>query len=122
MLPTKMCLPSGAKAAPCDQWPMGASASRERSVPLTRSSTSLPASLKNGESFGLLLPFMTTTASTEPSGESLMPSGVWPTVTVLTTRGGLTLRSMMLTVSASPPPRPMLATAAKAPFDAMSMP
>src|SRR5262245_51747610 len=79
---------------------MGASARCLRSVPLTRSSTSLPASLKKGESFGLLLPFMTTTATTEPSGEILMPSGVWPTVMVLTTRGGLALRSMMLTVSA----------------------
>jgi hypothetical protein len=88
----------------------------------TRSNTSLPAPLKNGESFGLLLPFMTTTATTEPSGEILMPSGVWPTVMVLTTRGGLALRSMTLTVSASPPPRPMLATAAKAPFEAMSIP
>jgi hypothetical protein len=92
------------------------------SIPLTRKSTSLPASAKNGESLGLLLPFITTTATMVPSGEILMPSGVWPTVTVLTTRGGCALRSMRLTVSASPPPRPMFATAAKAPFDAMSIP
>jgi hypothetical protein len=65
---------------------------------------------------------MTTAATIEPSGEILMPSGVWPTVKVLTTRGGFAFRSMMLTVSASPPPRPMLATAANAPFEAMSMP
>ena len=76
MFPTKRCLPSGEKAAPCDQWPMGASAIRERSMPLTRRSTSLPASLKKGESLGLLLPFMTTTATIEPSGETLIPSGV----------------------------------------------
>ena len=91
-------------------------------MPLTRKSTSLPASAWNGDSLGLLLPFITTTARTEPSGENLMPSGVWPTVTVSTTRGGSSVMSITLTVSASPSPRPMFATAAMSPRAATSIP
>src|SRR5262249_30198293 len=51
-----------------------------------------------------------------------MPSGVWPTVTVSTTRGGLAATSMTLIVSASPPPVPILATTATLPSGVMSMP
>src|SRR5438309_4129203 len=68
MLPTNTRLPSGENAAPCDQWPMGASAKRERSMPLTRSSTSLPASAKKGESLSLLLPIVTL-----PAGVTVLP-------------------------------------------------
>ena len=51
-----------------------------------------------------------------------MPSGVWPTVMVSTTRGGFAVMSIRLIVSASPPPRPMLPTAAYVPSELMSMP
>jgi hypothetical protein len=52
----------------------------------------------------------------------MIPSGVWPTVTVSTTRIGLARMSMTLTVSLSPPPRPMLATTATDPSELISMP
>src|SRR5215813_15497135 len=48
MLPTRMVLLSGDHVAPCDQWPIGASARRSSVLPFTRTITSLPASLKNG--------------------------------------------------------------------------
>ena len=62
------------------------------------------------------------TAASLPSGESRMPSGVCPTTTVSTTRGGLALRSMRLMVSLSPPPRPILATTATEPSRLISSP
>jgi hypothetical protein len=49
---------------------------------------------------------MTVTPSMRPSGEKKMPSGVWPTVTVSTTRGASACRSIRLMVSASPWPAP----------------
>ena len=55
---------------------MGASATFFSDLPATLKSTSLPWSLKNGESGGLLLPFTTTTPTSFPSGEILRPSGV----------------------------------------------
>ena len=76
MLPTRIVRPSGENAAPCDQWPIGASATLLSLPPLTRSRTRLPWSLKNGDCLGLLLPFIAMIATSEPSGESLMPSGV----------------------------------------------
>jgi hypothetical protein len=51
-----------------------------------------------------------------------MPSGVWPTPTVSTTRNGCACRSMTLTVSLSPWPRPMFATTAIEPSALTSSP
>jgi len=42
MLPTRIVLPSGEKAAPCDQWPIGASATFVSFMPFARRTTSLP--------------------------------------------------------------------------------
>ena len=70
----------------------------------------------------MLLPFITTTAHSLPSGDSAMPSGVWPTTTVSTTRNGCACRSMTLTVSLSPLPRPMFATTAIEPSALTSSP
>src|SRR6185503_6174175 len=122
MLPTRTVRPSGAKATPCDQWPMGASATRDSALPVTRTSTSLPPALKKGESLARLLPLWTTTATTELSGEIFRPSAVAPSTPIVsTTRGGFAARSMRLMLSLSPvAPPARLATTAKAPFDATS--
>ena len=82
----------------------------------------MPASLKKGESFGLLLPFMTTTASTEAVRRDLDALG-----RLADGHGAHDARRLRLEiddahgvgVAAAPA---MLATAAKAPFEAMSMP
>jgi hypothetical protein len=114
MLPTRRVRPSGEKAAPCDQVPTRASDTVERRPSAIRSIRTKPGPWK-GEPGGLLEPFITVTAAKRPSGLAWMPSGVWPTLTVSTMRHGSRPRSIRLTVSESPVPRPMLATTAQRP-------
>src|SRR5258706_16461277 len=109
MLPTRRVLLSGAQATPWDQWPMGAWARRVSVLPVTRTITSLPASLWKGDSLGRLLPLWTTTATTELSGAILSPSAVGPrTPAGSPTRRGLALRATRGAPSPAPvgpPPR-----------------
>ena len=121
MLPTRSVRPSGEKATPCAQAPTRASETTARRPSAMRSIRTRPGPWK-GEPGGLLEPFTSVTAAKRLSGLAWMPSGVWPTLTVSTTRQGSRPRSIRLTVSASPVPRPILATSAQRPSGVIDRP
>src|SRR5262249_25759230 len=68
------------QAMPWHQCPIGSSPALESWVPLRDQTCSSALSLKNGELTALFEPLLTVTATNLPSGDILMPSGVWPTV------------------------------------------
>src|SRR6185503_21139109 len=67
------------QAMPWHHLPIASSPDLVSCVPLRAHTWSRPLVLKNGEVAGLLVPFMTVTATNLPSGDILMPSGVCPT-------------------------------------------
>src|SRR5215475_3421475 len=77
---TNNVLPLADQAMPWHQRPIESSAVLVSWVPVRDQICNRPLPLKNGEFAGLLEPFITVTATNLPSGESLMPAGVWPTV------------------------------------------
>src|SRR5215510_4801048 len=77
---TNRVLPLADQAMPWHQRPIDSSAVLVNCVPVRVQICNRPLPLKKGEFGALLVPFMTLTATNLPSGDSLMPSGVWPTV------------------------------------------
>src|SRR5215813_8847296 len=77
---TNSVLPLADQAMPWHQRPMGNSEVLVSWVPVRDQICRIALPLKKGELAGLLDPLLTITATNLPSGESLMPSGVWPTV------------------------------------------
>src|SRR5262245_42092972 len=79
---TSRVLPLADQAMPWHQRPIGSSAALLSCVPVRDQICNNPLPLKKGELAGLLEPFITVTATNLPSGDNLIPSGVWPTVYV----------------------------------------
>src|SRR5262245_43311985 len=77
---TSSVLPLADQAMPWHQRPIDSSAALVNCVPVRVQICNRPLPLKKGEFAGLLEPFITLTATNLPSGDSLIPSGVWPTV------------------------------------------
>src|SRR5262249_38962087 len=121
MLCTSTVRPSREKAIASFHGPIGAASRRRSVLPSTANIVSRPLSLWNGWLGGLVVPFSAPTARYLPSGENFSGSGPLGTPTVSTTRNGFVVRSIRLTESSSPSPRPMFDTAASVPAALMSI-